>query len=549
MKYKKDSNNQKDTKKILVVIETQKVKSYLFSSPFLRETRGASLILDRLNRKESKKLISKFKGETVYLGGGSGRVLFDSRSNAEEFKNSLLELYREQTINARIAVEIVERKNNESFPEAVRRGVELCHQSKFSRFEGKTPIGGRWIRPCTSCGQEQAESIWHEFGEHRLCRSCYLKRQEINRLYANIRPGRTELQRPLASETVLKARYSDDFIFTTLSEYIETEVFLPQDFDDIGGCSSPVNYMGFIYSDGDRMGETVQKLGKHFLNGREAKEAYTAFSKITDMATRHAAVEAVLSVVGLQKKTINGKESFYLPAEFIMAGGDDLMLVVPAHYALDVAIRYMELFQEKTKLKAHDFDGISLHKILPEGLTSSAGVVISHRQFPASELMTLAGDLMKIAKRKASKLAKQRIIIGALDFMVLSDSSSAPIKERRKLEYIQKTPSGKTVHLTERPYTLEGCKELLNAIRNFKKTKVPATKLKALYPVIFKDTTIAQYEALIIKKRLRKTGVLSPESPLAEFFNELNVFPYRERKESWSTPLSELIEFYDYIRG
>ncbi len=38
----------------LVVIETQRVKGYLFASRLLRETRGASLLLDRLNRIEAR---------------------------------------------------------------------------------------------------------------------------------------------------------------------------------------------------------------------------------------------------------------------------------------------------------------------------------------------------------------------------------------------------------------------------------------------------------------------------------------------------------------
>ena len=65
--------------RFLVVIETQKVKSYLFASPIMRETRGGSVLLDSLNRKETK-MILKGLGiihhEEIYLGGGSGRVLF-----------------------------------------------------------------------------------------------------------------------------------------------------------------------------------------------------------------------------------------------------------------------------------------------------------------------------------------------------------------------------------------------------------------------------------------------------------------------------------------
>jgi len=74
----------------LAVIETQRVKGYLFASPILRETRGASLLLDRLNRSETQAILDRTGGRSVYLGGGSGRVLFGSRREAEEFASEIL---------------------------------------------------------------------------------------------------------------------------------------------------------------------------------------------------------------------------------------------------------------------------------------------------------------------------------------------------------------------------------------------------------------------------------------------------------------------------
>jgi len=52
--------NDKENKRYLAVIETQKVKSYLFASPFMRETRGASVLLDLLNRKETGSILAGF---------------------------------------------------------------------------------------------------------------------------------------------------------------------------------------------------------------------------------------------------------------------------------------------------------------------------------------------------------------------------------------------------------------------------------------------------------------------------------------------------------
>jgi hypothetical protein len=176
---------------VLVVIETQRVKGYLFASPILRETRGASLLLDQLNRTETKKLLENYKGcsEEIYLGGGSGRILFESKDKAEEFAGRVRELYREKTGNARISVEVVEhdkKKNgqDESFPEWVARAVAESQKNKLGRIEAVPMLAGRWIRPCSSCGKEAAHTITSDIqGIHYLCTSCLYKREKVQKFY------------------------------------------------------------------------------------------------------------------------------------------------------------------------------------------------------------------------------------------------------------------------------------------------------------------------------------------------------------------------------
>lgn len=374
----------KDTNamRFLVVIETQKVKSYLFASPIMRETRGASVLLDLLNRKKTKEILKAFDYDLVYLGGGTGRILFRREGDAKNFKSEVLKIYRQETVNARVSVEIVPRRDDESFPEWMRHGVRQSQQNKLGQSKGVPILAGRWIQPCTSCGLEPAEKILYEHGEHRLCRACLLKRQEIsNHLYKEIKPRKKqEWLLSLASD--LEKHYTDRFIFTTLAQHTEDSnyrVFLPQDFDDIGRVSRPSNYMGFIYADGNRMGEVVKDLGKKFTDEEEAKLAYKAFSEIMDQATREAAVEAVLDTVDF----IKDGEYRFVPAEFIMAGGDDLMLAVPGHNALDVAILFMEKFQKKTIELQHEYkEKKQLSNSFSDvGLTTSAGVVIAHAHY------------------------------------------------------------------------------------------------------------------------------------------------------------------------
>jgi hypothetical protein len=98
--------------RFLVVIETQRVKGYLFASPKLRETRGASLLLDRLNRRETQAVLDRTGGRAIYLGGGSGKVLFEDGEEARDFSNQILDLYRQNAWSVRVSAEVVEREGS-----------------------------------------------------------------------------------------------------------------------------------------------------------------------------------------------------------------------------------------------------------------------------------------------------------------------------------------------------------------------------------------------------------------------------------------------------
>ena len=404
-------------KQFLVIIETQRVKGYLFASPIMRETRGASLLLDKLNRTETAQLLKAYvDAEEVYLGGGSGRVLFATRDRAEAFAQQVRTLYQRRTHTARVSVEVVQRQEGETFPDWMARGVRESQKNKLARVEALSLLAGRWIRPCSSCGQEPAEEITIDVqGTHYLCVACLGKRKEVSAFYHDVkRNWNLNVALPIIDR--LKKDWPN-FILTTLAEAVQhhfgphIRTRLPQDFNQIADHATPRNYIGFIYADGNRMGETIKTMGELFPSDVEAREAYAAFSTIVDQATREAAVEAVLEHTQADDSRVQQDAvSHFVPAEFVLAGGDDLILVVPAHIALGVAARFLTLFQERTRALQGSLvqQGKLPHYFAPEGLTTSAGVVLAHASYPASQLMDLAGELMKLAKRKAADLAQQK---------------------------------------------------------------------------------------------------------------------------------------------
>ncbi len=553
-------------KTFLVTIDTQRVKGYVFGTRYLREVRGASLLLDRLNRSETRECLDSSgadDAEVIYLGGGSGRVLFSSEETAREFAGRVAELYRREAGNASVAIAVVPRERGESFPQWMARGVRQSRREGLGLSEAIPLIGGRWIRPCTSCGREPSQTIRRDIqGEHRLCSACCRKREEIKEFYRWPKHNR-RLDQPIPPHAILQQKASDS-ILASLAEAMErrhgdrSRVLLPQDFDQIGQVSRPRNYFGFIYADGNQMGKVICAMAREYTAEEEAKAAYRAFSEIVDRATRESAVQAVIDHVEIEtRETKGGAPAHLVPAEFVMAGGDDLILVLPAHAALPAAGRFVELFQQKSLelQQAWVAAGRLARPFAPQGLTISAGVVLAHSAYPASQLLGLSKELMKLAKRKAAALSDARPT-GTVDFMVIHESSSEGLIERRRREYQDLLASegayysdfdpGRAVLRTERPYTGGDLRKLLERIRALRASAVPRGKLKQLYPALFQGYAQARFDALRVLERLQATGDLA-SPPLPELVADLDNFPFSRSGEEWTTPLTEMIEIYDFV--
>jgi hypothetical protein len=74
----------------LVLHDADAIQGYVFATERLREIRGASALIDRVNRRETASLIGAYKRkgkrvEKIYVGGGGVAATFEDQSSAEEF--------------------------------------------------------------------------------------------------------------------------------------------------------------------------------------------------------------------------------------------------------------------------------------------------------------------------------------------------------------------------------------------------------------------------------------------------------------------------------
>src|SRR4051794_4568792 len=116
--------------RFLVVTDTPGIKQFVFGTDPLAEVRGASALLDRLNRHETPRILSESLSaaggglrRTVYANGGTGQFIVDADGpgSLDEALATLARNYRRATGGeVRIASSFAAFDGDDSYPRAVR---------------------------------------------------------------------------------------------------------------------------------------------------------------------------------------------------------------------------------------------------------------------------------------------------------------------------------------------------------------------------------------------------------------------------------------------
>lgn len=527
----------------LVSFDTDRIKDYLFATPDLTRIRGASTLLDTLNRGDGgtsiraaiRTICPHIPDDHIIAAGGMAMALVPE-ALAPQVIAAVEGLYRRETVTATITgvpLAVSEHDLKHSFGFCVAKASQRLRTSKDQKgLEPFVPLTG-WLHPCGGCGRYPAAHI-AESGTKLVCPSCHIKEQWG-------KPARNGFFKKFVS-----------FVQASGGDYAQWEQAFPQDFGAIGTTARPSGYLGFIYADGNGMGALLEE-PKSFL-------AFRKFANGLDNIVHEITHEALCTRF---KEPPQGPAPF----EILLMGGDDLMLVVAADAALDIALHIVEQFERKANDLAHCPEvGLPTEK----PLSMSASVVIAHDTFPIQAMHTLATELLKKAKAKTSELMARSTgnertgadgpiaseLVGAIDFMVVTEAATAGLDAVRDqvlsgASFVAPPIGGDMKYiLTERPYTVNDLKNLLRYIKKFKRQDFPTTRLHAMYEALFRSRVQAQVTALATIARAK------PEhGDLARaFFREFRVpdssLPWRERKDgSFSSPLGDLIEIYPFVHG
>ncbi|MFL5663657.1 MAG: Cas10/Cmr2 second palm domain-containing protein [Ktedonobacteraceae bacterium] len=549
----------------LIAFDTDHIKGYVFGTNRLKEIRGASSILDRLNRDKTVEMAKGFGARRIYAHGGSALFIVDS-DKAEALGKAVQKLYHEETgggASITYAIQPVPDYGTQNImtAEKLNGNITMADVLKLLRIRLRLakdslqmdtssedglqqndvlthiPLPSHALLcTCESCGVAYAQATWKdsddpEDEEGRYCRVCIGKRQEDRDVKNELRDTR----KTSWSDQTLWGR-----ILQSLGEsYLSPPSPLPQrpkDFNVFREFTRGKEYLGLIYADANSMGKALEKL--------ETLQEVKEFAERIDNAVFEAMGHAIRTHLPLQGDTF--------PFDILLVGGDDIVMVTPADKAIQVAYTLAEQF--------HQFSG---------EFTLSIGVVLAPVKYPFSLQHELVEETLKAAKKSGAQQSRptssnDRQEQSRVNFLVVTGNTSLRYeKQYEELHRKSTAHNNNEFYATLRPYTLSDLRWLLDQLKKGNEKRLGRTKLHQLREAILKlnqTTTILESLALLrnwkqnerdFVKQMAETFDTRPTSRQQQMGT---LFPWSlDGKESsdgltiYRTPLLDFIELYDFV--
>jgi CRISPR-associated protein Cmr2 len=305
----------------------------------------------------------------------------------------------------------------------------------------------------------------------------------------------------------------------------------------------------------------------------QTPEQYRQFSDDIFEATEQSAYYALAQhlqpeMVDREMESGHTRKVLVHPFEIIAIGGDDVLIIVPADKALEIAQTIGEKFEEILKSKGtyiipnhkkptnNSFQRYQNGNIKPSEsiLSTSLGVLITAENTPIYYAENLVSQLLKSAKDKAKKLkSKHGYHGGTIDFLSMKSVTmlSSNVKDFRKEGLTQGN-----LHFYAAPYTLHEIGGLFAVVKALKKAKFPRSQLYQLRSLLENGKQTA-----IINYRYFRVRLKDGQSELKEHFedawcsaktNNGNLAPWMTGTEEqdrvfYETIWRDLVDIYDFV--
>ncbi len=329
-------------------------------------------------------------------------------------------------------------------------------------------------------------------------------------------------------------------------------------------------FVAYIYADGNNMGGYIQKI--------RTPEEYQKFSKDVSDATTLSVYAAIAKHLK-PRRAKNSTDSDFLwvhPFEIITIGGDDVLLVVPADKALEIAHtigeefeKYLAQFPEYRVSQprcnlCHRYNK-QFAELSQCQLSMSTGVLITSFDTPIYYAQKLTEQLLKSAKACAKDLKNQKdgqnnyqhYYGGTVDFLVMKSVTmiSSKINSFRQEGLTKSFSEKQTLKLYAAPYTLRELAGLINTGKALKQSGFPRSQLYQIRSLLEqgKNTAILNYRYFRVRLENSAQKLLQTEFEkawCAAKTNNGNLAPWMYQSSeppTYETIWRELVDLYPFI--
>ena len=549
--------------KFIVAIETVKIKEFLFSTNKLKVIRGASYLLDYLNQVEVPKIIKKDnrveEKDIIYVGAGNAKFFVerDTKEEAERIVKEIIkevkDKYEKEAPGAKVVGVYVETQYEKGKKSGEGKEVwndldklgELTAIEKSKGFSTLN-IDLPHVEKCELSGTEVAEVdsknlvedlkklgyqlnetekeilISQESLETEIDKvSVRTLQEQIEKLAKTTgRISEASLKKIIASNLLKESKIAIEekvgfyqYIKNYIKEYNKTVsdqrliIELKTNIDDFENEDS---FIGFVYSDGDALGEFFKNLKNTFknMNSNDREDEYLKFignfSKNLDEITKSSLAETLVDIF----KNVNNEKRW---GEFLIVGGDDVCAVFDPTLSLEISTNFQKKFEDKMYKNIEKMVNNNTKKLLESKITSSSGVDIAKSKTPIFQLFEKGMDLQKSAKKARRKAIDENLNkTGFIDFQVIGSEGCVDIDDFRK------TISSEENKVIERPYAInidkndkniKNFEELIKIIRKLKKANFPSNKLRYMYDLKRNSELEKKMDFINILSKMDKNNV------------------------------------------
>ena len=617
--------------RVLVSIETVKIKDFIFSTNKLKLIRGASYLLDYMNQVEVPRILKKYGLEykthelvnkiyninddkeflekvdeeidkaidkrILYIGAGNAKFLVEDKDKAEKICKEIKEVYKALAPSAKVVAEYYEMKENEEIWTAID---ELAQKTAEKKSEGfpMLNIDLPFAVKCDLSGTEPAVVSWKNIEDdlenieiHRSGEGSDNDKQ-VEDTKTAIRNVIKKDNMKISEESAVKIKYSNKMIkddvneigfYSIIKKALNYDIHLNTEIDDYSAGDS---FIGFVYSDGDGLGDFLKNVKKVYTTEEEYLKFMRKFSVILDRNTKYVLKEVIKEMYEkgkfVKKKPILKDGKFVkdekgenieksVIGEFLIVGGDDVCAVFPADLAIEISYEFQKEFEKKM----NEFTKIENEKNKkknPENITSSCGVVIAKNKTPMFQLFEQGLKLQKSAKAKRYQENKNRegeVRTGYIDFQVIGNEGNVNIKEYRQKWYNKFDKEDKNkgkLHVSRRPYSISGLEneeykdvsesidKLIDQVKKLKTKNFPNTKIRYIYD-LKKDDTKTDNEKIMESINILSKMSIEEIQVLNELWgikDKMNLSFENENKnekfKEFFDNIFDVLEIYDFIQ-